>query len=74
MDESRLLAREDRTDLRLEQSQHAIMDRARAVDGDADFANAFRDHTGQVKTCPDMATVGTGPAIVGWNRLLPGTA
>ena len=69
MDQSRLLSREDGTDLRLEETQLALIDRARAIDGDADFADALTKDARQVKTCPDMATVGTGPAIVGWNRL-----
>jgi hypothetical protein len=69
MDEPRLLSGKDGAYLRLEQAQLAIIDGAGAIDGDADFSDTFRDHARQVKTCPDMATVGTGPAIVGWNRL-----
>jgi hypothetical protein len=74
VNESRLLAGKDGADLRLEQTQLAIVDGARAIDGDADFADALTNDARQVKTCPDMATVGTSPAVVGRNRLLPGTA
>jgi hypothetical protein len=38
VDESRLLAGKDGTDLRLEQTQLSVMDGARAINGDADFA------------------------------------
>ena len=71
VNEPRLLATEDGADLRLEQTQLAIVDGARAIDGDADFADALTNDARQVKTCPDMATVGTGPAVVRWNLLRP---
>jgi hypothetical protein len=69
VDESRLLAGKDGTDLRLKQAQLAATDGARAVDGDADLADALTNDARQVKTGPDMTTIGTGPAVVGWDRL-----
>ena len=64
MDETRLLTGKDRADLCLEETELAGVDRSGAVDGNHNLANTFRDEAGQVESVPDVATVGTCPAVI----------
>jgi hypothetical protein len=71
VDQARLLAGKYGANLCLEEPKESVIDRARAIDGDTDLTDTFTDNAWKVKTCPDVATVGAGAAIVRWNRLRP---
>src|SRR5271154_126147 len=74
VDALRSLTFEDRTNLGLEQAQLPRVYRAGAIDGDRNLTYTFPHHSGQVKPGPDVAAVGTHPAIVRRCGFGPGPA
>src|SRR5277367_2581522 len=64
VDALRSLAFEDRANLGFKQAQLPRVHRAGAIDSDRNVAYSFPHHSGEVKPRPNVATVGTHPAIV----------